>query len=255
MPDARFADHFSATAAEYARFRPDYPPALFAWLATTVSRHRVAWDCATGNGQAAVALAAHFDQVIATDGSAAQLAAATPHPRVCYACATAEQSGLRGASVDLVTVAQALHWLNLERFYAEVNRVVVPGGAIAVWSYGELRVEPRIDEVVHEFYGDTLGSYWPSERSHVDNGYRDLPFPFAPITAPSFAMARQWTLAQLLGYIGTWSAVQRYRKARGEDAPRAFTARIAERWGDPHAAREVRWPLIVRCGRVGAGEA
>lgn len=252
MPDARFADHFSAHAAQYARFRPDYPPALFAWLRGIVRQHRLAWDCATGNGQAAVSLAAHFDSVVATDGSAAQLAAATPHPRVRYVCATAEQSGLRSASVDIVTVAQALHWLDLDRFHREVNRVVVGDGVIAVWSYGPVRVEPRIDEVVDILYRQTIGSYWPSERGHVDNGYRDLAFPFEPIATPDFDMARQWTLAQLLGYIGTWSAVQRYRKANGGAELDDFAARLAARWGDPSRARQVSWPLLVRAGRVGA---
>ena len=252
MADTRFADHFSAHAAQYARFRPDYPPALFDWLGDIVRKHRLAWDCATGNGQAAVALAAHFDSVVATDGSVAQLAAATPHPRVRYVCATAEQSGLRSASADIVTVAQALHWLDLARFYREVNRVVVRGGVIAVWSYGPVQVEARIDEVVNTLYRETIGSYWPSERAHVDNGYRDLAFPFEPIPSPTFEMSQRWTLAQLLGYIGTWSAVQRYRRANGDEVLDDFAARLAARWGDPSRAREVSWPLLARGGRVGA---
>ena len=252
MPDARFADHFSGHAAQYARFRPDYPAALFAWLRGIVRRHRLAWDCATGNGQAAVALAEHFDYVVATDPSAAQLAAASPHPRLRYLCATAEESGLRSGSADIVTVAQALHWFDVDRFYREVNRVVVPGGAIAVWSYGPVRVEPRIDDIVTTLYRETIGPYWPSERAHVDDGYRDIAFPFAPIPAPSFDMSRRWTLAQLLGYIGTWSAVQRYRQAEGGDALDEFAAQLAARWGDPARSREVRWPLMARAGRVGA---
>lgn len=253
MPES-FADHFSVTAADYARFRPDYPPALFDWLRTVASEHRVAWDCATGNGQAAAGLAAHFAQVVATDGSEAQLASAVAHPRVRYACALAEQGALRSESVDLVTVAQALHWLDVQRFYREVNRVVIPGGAIAVWSYGPMRLEPGIAEVVHELYSETLASYWPVERRLVDEGYRDIPFPFAPIDAPELEMGRRWTLPQLLGYVGTWSAVQRYRKTNGEAVIAEFGRRMAERWGDPQSAREVRWSLIVRCGRVGSGE-
>ena len=251
MPES-FADHFSVTAADYARFRPDYPSALFAWLRGIVRQRRVAWDCGTGNGQAGIAVAEHFDLVVATDGSAAQLAAATAHPRLRYVCATAEQSSLRDESADLVTVAQALHWFDLERFYREVERVVAPGGAIAVWSYGSARVESGIDDVIAAFYHGTLGSYWPSERAHVDNGYRDLPFPFAPIPVPRFDMARRWTLAQLLGYIGTWSAVQRYRKAKGDGAVTDFAARLGARWGDPSTTRQVEWPLLVRAGRVAA---
>lgn len=252
MPDS-FADHFSLTAADYARFRPDYPPALFEWLRTTVEHPRVAWDCATGNGQAAAGLAAHFGRVVATDGSEAQLMSAVAHPRVHYACALAEQGALRSESVDLVTVAQALHWFDTASFYREVNRVVAPAGAIAVWSYGPMRLEPGIAEVVHELYSETLATWWPVERRLVDDGYRDIPFPFAPIAAPELEMARRWTLPQLLGYIGTWSAVQRYRKANDDGMMAAFASRVARQWGDPQAPREVRWPLIVRCGRVGSG--
>jgi hypothetical protein len=255
MPDASFADHFSASAAEYARFRPHYPPALFEWLGGIVRQRRVAWDCATGNGQAAVALAGRFDTVIATDGSAAQLAAATPHPRVRYACATAERSCLRSASVDLVTVAQALHWFDLGGFYEEVDRVVVADGVIAVWSYGPIAVDARIDPVVDELYHGTLGDWWPSERAHVDNGYRDLDFPFARIESPPLAMRERWSLGALLGYIGTWSAVQRYRKARGDDELQRFAARLGDAWGDPERTRSVRWQLMIRAGRVQARRA
>ena len=253
MPES-FADHFSVAAADYARFRPDYPAALFDWLRTTVRQHAVAWDCATGNGQAAVSLAAHFEHVVATDGSDAQLASATRNPRVHYACALAEEGALRSESVDLVTVAQALHWFDTARFYREVNRIVAPGGVIAVWSYGPMRLEPGIAEVVHELYSETLASWWPSERRLVDDGYRDIPFPFAPIVAPEYEMARRWTLRELLGYIGTWSAVQRYRRANDDGMMAAFGRRMSEEWGDPQVPREVRWPLIVRCGRVGSGE-
>ena len=252
MPDASFADHFSATAAEYARFRPHYPPALFDWLAGTVRHRRLAWDCATGNGQAAVALARHFDAVVATDRSPAQLGEAAPQARVRYACATAERGCLRSASANLVTVAQALHWLRLDDFYAEVNRVVAAGGVIAAWSYGPIAVDPDIDPVVGELYHDTLGSYWPSERGHVDNGYRDLEFPFLRIESPPLAMRDRWSLARLLGYVGTWSAVQCYREARGDDALRRFAARLGDAWGDPERSRDVRWSLMLRAGRVEA---
>lgn len=250
MPDASFADHFSATASEYARFRPRYPAALFEWLAGIVRQRRVVWDCATGNGQAAEALAGHFDTVVATDGSAAQLSAATPHPRVGYACALAERSCVRSASVDLVTVAQALHWFDLDAFYAEVQRVAVADGVIAVWSYGPIAVDARIDPVVDDLYHGTLGGWWPGERAHVDNGYRDLPFPFTRMETPLLGMRERWSLAALLGYIGTWSAVHRYRKAEGDDELRRFAGRLGDAWGDPRRTRDVRWPLMVRAGRV-----
>ncbi len=255
MTEPSFADHFSASAADYARFRPDYPPALFEWLSEVAPARGRVWDCATGSGQAAVALAAHFADVIATDASTTQLAAAASHPRVRYHCAPAENSGLEDASVDAVTVAQALHWLDRDRFYVEVNRVARPGAVIAVWSYGPIEIEPRLDEVIGALYYGTLGSHWPRARAHVDNGYRDLAFPFERIEAPHFAMMHRWTLDEVRGYIGTWSAVHRYRKAAGGDAIDACFRRLGERWGDPEMRRDVRWPLTVRAGRVSANGA
>ena len=247
-----FPDHFSGHAEEYARYRPDYPPALFDWLASLVERRDVAWDCATGNGQAALALAERFALVVATDASGAQLAAAPSHPRVRYLRAPAEASGLRDRSVDLVTVAQALHWFDLERFYAEARRVVVPGGVIAVWSYALMSITPAVDAVVNDFYRGTLADFWPAERRHVDMEYRTLRFPFAGIDAPAFHMEREWSLGALLGYIGTWSAVHRLRHARGEGEVTAFTERLVAAWGDGEGERRrlVRWPLAVRAGRI-----
>ena len=251
MADASFADHFSSGSADYARFRPDYPTALFDWLATTVRQRDLAWDCATGTGQAAVGLAAYFRQVIATDGSSSQLTAASRNPRVGYACAVAEHAPLGDHSVDLVTVAQALHWFDLGAFYGEVIRAARPRGVIAVWSYGYTRVAPEIDRIIGTFYHDTIGRYWPPGRKHVENGYRGLAFPFTPIEAPRFEMARQWTVDELLGYIGTWSAVQRYRVAEGGAGVVSFAEELRGRWGGPDLRREVRWPVSVRAGRVG----
>ena len=245
MSESLFADHFSSGASDYARFRPTYPSALFAWLASAVPRTHRAWDCATGNGQAAFGLAEHFDEVVATDASAAQLASATRHPRVNYSCATAERSALHDRSIDLVAVAQALHWLDLDAFYREAARVVVPGGVIAVWSYGPIEVDGEIDVVVGDLYRRTLGKYWPTERAHVDNGYRDLAFPFDSIECPVHSMSARWTLADLLGYIGTWSAARRYIEANGGDALHRFAAELSMRWGNASDRREVRWPLMV----------
>ncbi|MFL5562020.1 MAG: class I SAM-dependent methyltransferase [Gemmatimonadaceae bacterium] len=247
-----FADHFSTSSSDYARYRPDYPIALFGWLAGTITVKRVAWDCATGSGQAALGLAPHFDEVIATDGSAAQLVAAEHDGKVQYVCATAERTPLRDGAVDLVTVAQALHWFDVDAFNDEVNRVVRAGGVIAVWSYGHTTVSPEIDEVVGEFYHDTVGAYWPPGREHVENGYRDLPFPFARIEAPRFDMSRQWTLPELLGYVGTWSAARRYRAAKGDAGIERFAEKLSRIWGPAETRRAVRWPLTLRVGRVSA---
>jgi SAM-dependent methyltransferase len=243
-------DHFSESAAAYAAFRPRYPAALFAWIAEQVADRGRAWDCATGSGQAAVGLAEHFREVVASDASVALLGEAEGHARVRYVACAAERAALRSGSVSLVTVAQALHWLELEPFYAEVRRVLVPGGLVAVWCYGLLELEGEIGEVVRRFEGEVVGPYWPPERALVDSGYATVPFPFAELAAPSFAIERRWTLAELAGYVGTWSAVRQYRRARGEDPMPGLVRELAGRWGDGATARHVRWPVRVRAGRV-----
>jgi ubiquinone/menaquinone biosynthesis C-methylase UbiE len=246
----KFEDHFSLQAADYARYRPAYPSSLFAWLSSIVERRALAWDCATGNGQAAQALSSHFERVVATDASAAQLAAAARQPRVSYVRALAEACPLRDRAVDLVTVAQALHWFDLDAFYAEARRVVVKGGVIALWSYGRTAIDREIDPIVERLYGETLGDSWPPERRHVEDGYRSLAFPFAAIETPTLEMTREWTLDELLGYIGTWSAFQRHAREHGTEALTDFASRMAAAWGPADRKRVVRWPLAIRAGRV-----
>ena len=244
-----FYDHFAPVAQNYADFRPTYPDALFAWLAAIAPRRELAWDCAAGTGQASVGLAGLFAHVVATDASAAQIAAATPHPRIDYRIAPAEASGLPDDSVDLITVAQALHWFDLAAFYIEARRVLRPDGVLAVWTYGVLTVEGAcVDELVQEFYHDTVGPYWPAERRHVEDGYRSLPFPFMEMTAPPFAMETAWTLPQLLGYFRSWSATARFAAINGSDPVEPLAGQLAPAWGTPERRRTVRWPLALRVG-------
>jgi len=249
-PDPRphFRDHFSAVAEDYATFRPRYPPALFAALAAQAPRCGTAWDCATGSGQAAVGLATHFDRVVATDGSAAQLAAARPHPRVQYLCSLAERAPLPAASMDLVSVAQSLHWFDIPRFFAEARRVLTPGGVVAAWCYGLVQVDPAIDPVVGRFYQDTVGPYWPAQRNLVDTGYRTVTFPFAEMALPPVAIEQDLTLEAFAGYVRTWSATQRYVEDRGSDPVAPLVAALAPLWGS--GVRPVRWPLAGRAGRA-----
>ena len=210
MIASSFPDHFSSRAADYARYRPDYPDALFDFLASLAPARRRAWDCATGSGQAAAALAARFEQVVGTDASALQIAAAVRKPGVLYRVALADASGLPNGSVDLVTVAQALHWLDRDRFWPEADRVLAAGGVIAVWCYDFLRVTPEVDAVVRRLSSEVVGPYWPPERALVDRGYGELEFPFEELPAPAFSMAKPWRFPDLLGYLRTWSASRRF---------------------------------------------
>jgi SAM-dependent methyltransferase len=247
-----FKDHFSRLAAGYSEFRPSYPPALFEFLAQTCRERHKAWDCACGTGQATLALAEQFDAVIATDASPQQVAAAPARPNVTYRVARAEDSGIESNSVDLVTVAQSLHWFDLDSFYREVQRVLKPSAVLAVWTYGVLHVQGSdIDPLFQEFYHDIVGPYWPPERRLVEDGYRGLAFPFAEIAAPTFNMEVRWDRAQLLGYLRTWSATSRYVDAQGVDPVAALEERLEPAWADVQSERTVTWPLAVRVGRNG----
>ena len=249
MADKSFQDHFSAHAAAYADARPHYPAALFAWLAAQTPQPTLAWDAGCGNGQASVALAAHFQAVFASDPSAAQIASASAHTRVRYAVEAAEQCSLADASASLVTVAQAYHWFDHARFCAQAQRVLAPEGVCAVWSYAESRVSAAVDAVFDELHFGVLGEDWPAGREHVLNRYRELPFPFAPIAVPAFEMHCDWNLFQYLAYLRSWSASQRYLGRTGRDAVAAITPAMTRAWGEPQAARPVRWPLTVLAGR------
>lgn len=243
-----FSDYFSQSAALYAAFRPRYPDALFEWLASETPGLDRAWDCGTGSGQAAGALATRFNTVIATDPSVAQLANAVQGDGVCYVAATAEDSPLPARSVQLVTVAQALHWFDRARFYAEAERVLVPGGVVAAWSYGLISIDTPIDIELRRFHGETLGAWWPTERSIVDAGYGMLAFPFTELTPPPLRMEARWTRAHLEGYLNSWSAVTRYLRATGRSPVPSLMRTIDGLWGSASQERLVTWPLQMRAG-------
>jgi SAM-dependent methyltransferase len=242
-----FQDHFSGRAAIYSQFRPTYPDALFDWLSGLVKSHEVVWDCATGSGQAAVGLAKHFDRVIATDASDKQIAMAAPHPSIDYRVATASESGLAPESVDMVTVAQAIHWFDRNRFYDEAQRVMRPDAAIVVWAYGDpVLDDSELDAIVHAYNRGTIESYWRPERDLILEGLRTISFPFREVTAPSFVLEREWTLFELAGYLRTWSATAAYAAAHGFDPVSAVEEELRASWGD--GRHPVRWPLYVRAG-------
>ena len=243
-----FKDHFSRVAGSYATFRPHYPAELFAHLARLPARQDRVVDCGTGNGQAAIGLAAHFAEVVAIDPSAEQVRAAVQHERVRYAIAPAERMPVEDGSVDLITAAAAAHWFPHDAFHTEVRRVLKPNGVIALWTYWNAHISPTVDAVLERFQFTVVGPYWPPERKYVNSAYRDLPFPFTDLPVPSMDVRMTWTLEHFIGYLGTWSAVERYKTRHGTDPVDLVREDIRSAWGA--GEREVRWPLAMRIGRL-----
>lgn len=243
-----FADHFSDRAASYAVHRPTYPDAIADWLAAQAPARDRAWEAGCGSGQFSRLLGDRFARVHATDASPSQIEHAHPHAHVQYSVALAEDSGLASASVDLGCAAQAAHWFDLEGWFAELRRVVRPGGLIAMITYGRPAVDEAIDPVLTAIHDDLLGPYWPARRHHVLTRYAELPFPFDPVETPELAIEQSWTRDQLWHYIGTWSAHRRLELDGQADRLAPLARQLAEVWPDA-VARIVRWPLTVRAGR------
>ncbi|MFO1519136.1 MAG: class I SAM-dependent methyltransferase [bacterium] len=243
-------DHFSKQAADYAKYRPLYPGSLFQFLSGLVLDHAKAWDCATGSGQAARMLAGYFQEVIATDLSQAQIEHAQAHPGVTYRVATGEKSGIENSSVDLTTVAQAFHWLDFDRFYAELRRVSVPKGVIALWCYGLHEISPEVDAVARRYYAEIIDSYWPSEVKWVRQEYRTIPFPFEEIAAPDFYMEQDWSLENVVGNFFSWSSTQRYLSAHGKNPIEIILPDLQKAWGEPSLRKKARWKIHLRVGRL-----
>jgi ubiquinone/menaquinone biosynthesis C-methylase UbiE len=244
-----FEDLFSKQAEEYAQYRPRYPDALFEYLASVAPGHALAWDCATGNGQAALSLAAYFERVIGTDASENQIANAEPHEKITYRVARAEQTDFEDHSVDLITVAQAIHWFDLDAFYAEAKRVLKPGGVLAVWTYHESEIEPTIDGIVTKYQSEVVGPYWSARIELPANHYRTLPFPFQELDAPIFVSEAEWDLNNLVGFFQSWSATQTFIEQRGYHPVKEIEEELVAAWGSPEQKRRVRWTLFMRVGR------
>jgi len=245
-----FHDLFSDRPAEYARYRPTYPAALFAWLAAEAHGGALAVDVATGNGQAALGLAPHFARVQGLDASATQLAAAASAPNVEYRCAPAEDTGLPAGAADLLTAAQALHWFDQPRFFAEAARVVRPGGLVAFWCYGMARITPAVDALVDRLYAGPVDGYWEPGRRLVEQGYRDVVAPpsLLEVAGPHFEMQLDWDLGHLVGYLGTWSATKAFIRENGRDPVAEIVPELAAAWG-PSGTHRAHWPLSVRAFR------
>jgi len=246
----RLINWFDQGGEAYAQFRPDYPPELATFLDSIAPDAGLALDVGCGNGQLTRQLAEHFAAVVGIDPSADQIANAAPHERIRYECAPAERLPLSDSCVSLITAAQAAHWFDLAAFYQEVRRVAVPGGVLALISYGVLELESDLAVRLRRFYCEEIGPYWPPERKLVDDGYRTLEFPFAEFAAPPLQIHRQWTLTELLGYISTWSAVRRAHAAGREDLLQVFADDLADAWGSAERRRPLQWPIKIRIGTV-----
>jgi len=246
-----FADHFSAVAADYAVARPDYPDALFAWIAANAPSRAQVWEAGSGSGQASRGLANHFTQVFATDPSAAQIAQASGPANVTFAVEPAEHCSLADASVDAVCVAQALHWFDRAAFFAQCERVLKPGGLLVAWGYQDIEVPPAIAAANAALQGD-IASDWPPERVLIDEGYAGFEWPFTAIAAPHLDLQASWSLPRLLGYFASYSATKRHREATGQDPVARHAQAFAQAWGDPSTLQPVRWPLFVHARRKDA---
>jgi SAM-dependent methyltransferase len=246
--NARFADHFSAVAADYASARPDYPEALFDWIAAQAPARDVAWEAGCGSGQASRGLARTFARVFATDPAEAQVAQARAPANVTFAVERGERCSLGDASVDAVCVAQALHWFDRPAFFDECARVLKPDGVLVAWGYQDIVVPPDI-QAANDALQRAIAPYWPPERALIDAAYAGFDWPFAPIAAPSLTLQVQWSLPRLLGYFASYSASQRYRDATGADPVAAHAPAFAAAWGDPESTRALHWPLFIHARR------
>jgi SAM-dependent methyltransferase len=244
-----FKDHFSHDSQVYAKNRPTYPDELFSFLSSISTDHTLAWDCATGSGQSATHLTEYFKQVLASDASAAQISNAIKHDAVTYTVASAENSGMQASSLDIITVAQALHWFDLPSFALEVDRTLKHDGILAVWTYNLLTIRADIDEQIYHLYNKVLRNYWPAERRLVEQGYASIEFPYPELHTPDFNMTRDWNLEQLIAYLSTWSAVQGYIKTHKKNPIELIHKKLFTLWGKADNQIRITWPLTLRVWR------
>lgn len=246
----KFNDHFSELAKTYSKYRPTYPAELFEYLSSCCKEHNQAWDCGTGNGQAAISLTEYFDKVYATDASKEQLEQAPSHPKIIFRNEPAEKVSLSKSSTDLVTVAAAVHWFDFEKFYAEVKRVLKPGGIIAVWGYHLFNITPAIDKLLNKYYSVILKDYWPDRFHFVDTRYADLPFPFTELIPPKFEMITDWNFNQVIGFLDSWSGTKIYLQKNGVHPLDEIWNDLKKEWGDVNLRRKINWPLHIKVGKT-----
>jgi ubiquinone/menaquinone biosynthesis C-methylase UbiE len=245
-----FKDHFSSQAREYSRFRPKYPAELFEYLSSLVRTHDTAWDCATGSGQAAIGLAPWFNKVIATDASAAQLEHAEQNPKIEYRAVSAENSLLESNSIDLLTVATAIHWFDTDKFYPEVKRILKPGGVIAVWVYDNNMISEGVDRISSKYIHELVEKYWPADNKKAWEFENTIDFPFEKIAAPQFELQMKWNLEDYLNFLYTWSSTQNYIKANKKNPIELIRGEFETAWGNKDEKKDIRWKLKMKTGRT-----
>ncbi len=246
-----FKDNFSKQAEVYVKFRPTYPTELFEFLSGLTLEHKLAWDCGTGNGQSALNLADYYEKVYATDPSSEQLKNAITHEKITYKVESAENpSLLEDHSVDLITVAQAIHWFDFDKFYTQVKRVLKPNGIIAVWAYGVPTISKELDIIIKDFHDNIVGEFWLPENKLIDKEYTTISFPFEEIKTPEFFIKKQVTLSETLGHLRTWSATQKYIDAYNDNPMERLTKKMKEHWKNPNEQKEITWKLILKVGKI-----
>lgn len=241
---------FSKQAELYARYRPDYPPAMYDFIFDHLSRRQTAWDCATGSGQVAKYLDDHFEKVIATDISKEQLSYAPKKGNIEYRNVPAEDSGLPANYFDLITVAQAIHWFDFGKFYREVRRVAKRDALLAVIGYGMVRVRQDVNPIIDGLYEEAFTTYFSNSRMFLDNNYETIPFPFDEISSPDFSNTFRWTLAELQGYFNSWSAIQKIKSERGYNPANETIAKLKKKLPRDQKL-QVTFPMFLRLGKVG----
>lgn len=245
-----FKDYFSTQAEEYAKYRPKYPPELFEYLAALVNEHKTAWDSATGSGQAAQGLTGYFEKIIATDASEAQLKHAHAHKKIDYRVAVSEDSKIESDSIDLITVATAIHWINTDKFFPEVKRVAKPGAVIAIWTYADSEITNDINRIMKRYSKEIIGKHWPPENTKAWNFEEMTPFPFERIKTPDFKIENNWSLKEFLNYLYTWSATQNYIRNTGVNPLEELHDKLEKLWGGEDNHRKISWKLHIKAGRI-----
>ncbi len=241
-------DNFSKQSPGYSKYRPSYPQELFEYLLSLVPNKNCAWDCGTGTGQFASGLANYFNEVYATDFSENQIEHAVKKNNIFYKVEKAEQTSFLDNQFDLITVAQAIHWFEFDKFYKEVKRTLKPGGMIAVTGYHLPRINKQIDEIVDDFYLNIVGKYWDNERKYIDEYYKTILFPFDEIKTPEFSSQYKWSLNHLIGYLNTWSAVQHYKDKNNNNPVDLINSRLKKFWKEDEM-KLIDFPIILKAGK------